>query len=193
MPLAGRGGLSKIETAYLDGTMADLLARFGTARARGAYSAAARAGMVFPPTGNFSPDGSKFLTYRLDETRSPELSLIQYLPDDGSVRPKVWSYRIPLSGDPPSAARLVLSDLATGARVDVDHPPSMIEFRTPLPFRQIEWSADGRSCYFVDFTEDLRDGWYDPWYGYWGPGWYGPRGRIGVVVSRGRGGRGRGH
>ena len=117
-----------------------------------------RAGTVYPPTGNFSPDGSKFLTYRLDETRSPELSLIQYLPDDGSIRPKVWSYRIPLPGDPPASARLVLFDLATGARVDVDHPPSMIEFRTPLPFRQIEWSADGRSCYFVDFTEDLREG-----------------------------------
>ncbi len=35
-------------------------------------------------------------------------------------------------------------------------------------------------------------GWYNPWYGGWGPGWYGPRGRIGGV-SRGRGGRGRGH
>ena len=115
-----------------------------------------RSGMIFPPTGNFSPDGSKFLTYRLDETRSPELSLIQFVPDDGSVRPKVWSYRIPLSGDPPATARLVLFDLATGTRMDVDHPPSMIEFRTPLPLRQIEWSADGRLFYFVDFTEDLR-------------------------------------
>ena len=117
-----------------------------------------RSGMTFPPTGNFSPDGSKFLTYRLDEARAPEMSLIQYVPDDGSVRPKIWTYRIPLPGDPPPTARMVLFDLATGARIDLDHPPSLIEFRTPLPFRQVEWSGDGRSLYFVDYTEDLREG-----------------------------------
>ncbi len=138
-------------------TDGEALRAYGAPPGLAAVVTRARTGIPNRPVGEFSPDGSHFLTYRLDERLTPEISLLQFVPPDGSARPKVWTYRMPLPGDPPLRAGLVLLDLVSGRQTKIDHPPSIVGILGPLPFGQIEWTADGSAFHFVDYSEDFRE------------------------------------
>ncbi len=117
----------------------------------------ARMGLKGPPIGAFSPDGTKFLTYQLDESSVEPLHLLQNLPEDGSDAPKLWSYRSPAHSAGPAVGNLLVIDLKSGRMVRLAHPPSFVRIVWPVALEQFAWSADSRSVYFVDYTRDLLE------------------------------------
>lgn len=72
------------------------------------------------PAAIWSPDSSKLLTSRVDERAIEEYHLIQSAPEDGSMRPKLWSYKYALPGDPVPPATLLVIDVDTGNIVPID-------------------------------------------------------------------------
>src|ERR1044072_6767874 len=63
-----------------------------------------RAGLV--PALLWSPDSTKILTHRLDERDVAELAVMQAVPEDGSVRPKLLRYRYAMANDEHKASLL---------------------------------------------------------------------------------------
>lgn len=110
-----------------------------------------------PPQLIWSPDSRHLLTHRLDERQVKELDLLQSVPDDGSFRPRLYSYRYPMIGDEhlPLAEPLILS-VPDAARVQIDTPPILASFHPPIIAHNIWWSDDARNAYFVDTDRFAR-------------------------------------
>lgn len=110
-----------------------------------------------PPQLIWSPDSRHLLTHRLDERQVKELDLLQSVPDDGSYRPRLYTYRYPMIGDEhlPLAEPLILS-VPGGGRVQIDTPPILASFHPPIFAHNIWWSHDARTLYFVDTDRYAR-------------------------------------
>ena len=115
-----------------------------------------RSGKPMPPIGVHSPDGSKFLTYRLDQSKVKALQLLQNVPEDGSVRPIVHSYRYAFAGDTEATADYVIFDLATGRQIRIDHAPVPAVAEGPIGMHFASWSADGRKAYLIATDRNYR-------------------------------------
>lgn len=108
-----------------------------------------------PPSVSWSPDATKLLTHRIDETRVGETSLWQGAPLDGSRRPKVTFFKQshPEDANPPVTSYMIF-DVASGKRVDVTGlPPGMIV--DPIgglgnggPWLAT-WTADSKAVYIL--------------------------------------------
>lgn len=110
-------------------------------------------GIPDAPVGSFSPDGTKFLSFRLDERTTPEVTVIQHVPPGATAKPKALTYRSAYPGDPHAVAELYLFDLAKGTATRLDQPPTIPGQRAPLALDQVHWSADSRFVYFVDYAD----------------------------------------
>ena len=67
------------------------------------------------PALQWSPDSTKFVTYRLDERDVRDMYLLQSVPTDGTARPTLHPYRYPLPGDAHvPLAHLVVVNAARG-------------------------------------------------------------------------------
>jgi dipeptidyl aminopeptidase/acylaminoacyl peptidase len=110
-----------------------------------------RAGKSNPPQVQWSPDSRYLLSHRIDERQVKDAYLIQSVPDDGSVRPKLYTFRFAMPGDPhvPLIEHVVF-DIATRRQIRFAIPAQPCEYTsTPFENRMIWWSPDGRAIYFV--------------------------------------------
>lgn len=99
----------------------------------------------------WSPDSRYFVSYRLDERAVQDMYLVQAVPEDGSVRQKLYSYRYSLPGDEHvPQLQLHVFDVATRRQVSVEGPWLNAVFLTPLERRFVWWSSDSRRLYFID-------------------------------------------
>lgn len=116
-----------------------------------------RTHLAVPPQLIWSPDSRHLLTHRLDERQVKELDLLQSVPDDGSFRPRLYTYRYPMIGDEhlPLAEPLILS-VPGGARVPIDTPPILASFHPPIIAHNIWWSDNAGNVYFVDTDRYAR-------------------------------------
>ncbi len=128
---------------------------YGYAAVSGASSPISRKRLGLPsaPAGSFSPDGAKFLTFRLDERETPDVTVIEHVPAGATAKPKALGFRSAYPGDHHAVAELYLFDLATGTASKLDHPPTIPSQRGPIALDQAHWSADSRSVYFVDYAD----------------------------------------
>lgn len=108
-------------------------------------------GRLATPALAWSPDGAKFVTYRLDERQVRDMHLMQSVPTDGSSRPTVHPYRYPLPGDAHvPEAHLVIGDVATGSVTPVATEPLTQTTRTtPFEQRNVWWSDDSARLYVI--------------------------------------------
>lgn len=99
----------------------------------------------------WSPNSRFLLAHRLDERQVRELHLIQSHPGKGESRPRLFSYRYGLPGDPriPVAAPIVF-DVETHRRIDIATDPQLATLSSPISFRYNWWSADSRSIYMIE-------------------------------------------
>ncbi|MXX01443.1 MAG: hypothetical protein F4Z79_07485, partial [Acidimicrobiia bacterium] len=85
-----------------------------------------------PPRVAWSPDERYLLTHLLDERRVDMLHLLHGAPE-GSLRPRVHSYRQALPGDTElPLAQMVVFELVTGRSTDLRRRPLPSPFLTPI-------------------------------------------------------------
>lgn len=111
---------------------------------------AQRKGLLPTPQIVWSPDSRKILTHRLDERKVRELHLLQSTPEDGSLRPRVFSMRYAFANDEHKALveHLVL-DVASKRRTNIQMPRVPSGYRTLIEEHYAWWSKDGKHVYFV--------------------------------------------
>ena len=110
-----------------------------------------RRGIVLPANVAFSPDGRKLFTSRLDERGVLDFPLVQHVPDDGGVRPKLFSMKFALSGDAvlPVETHCII-DLASGAITPCPAGPHVTGMTTCLEKDEAWWSGDSSQVFFLE-------------------------------------------
>ena len=110
-----------------------------------------------PPRVLWSPGERYLLTHRLDERRVGTMHLWQGAPRDGSLRPRIHTYRQALPGDAElPLAHLVVFDTETGGRTDLSWPPLESSFLTPIELGHAWWSSRGDAVFFLHWDRDRR-------------------------------------
>lgn len=104
-----------------------------------------------PPFIKWSPDSGKLLFCRVDQREAPQFHLVQSVPKDGKIRPKLHSFAYPLPGDDIlPLAYLYCADLNSGAVAAVDIDPIEIQYHGPPVYGDgLSWSDDSETIYFV--------------------------------------------
>lgn len=108
------------------------------------------AGQSIAPALLWSPDSRRVLTQRMDDRKAGRMGLLQSVPTDGSVRPKLHSWRMPQPGDPdiPTFEPWVF-DIATRQGVKLGVPPIPFLLQTSVETGEAWWSKDSRSIGLV--------------------------------------------
>lgn len=112
-----------------------------------------------PPDALWSPDGQRLLTIQTDDRQVASLPVIDYVPADGTLRPRIHEVRAAWPDDPGIPEfRLVAIDVATGRQVAARYPrlPAVRMFDTPIAANLAWWSADSRRAWFVDIERGER-------------------------------------
>jgi dipeptidyl-peptidase-4 len=110
-----------------------------------------------PPQVIWSPDSRRLLTSRLDERRVKDFFLVQSVPEDGSVRAKLYTYRYALPGDDnmPLLEPLVL-DVIARREVRLATAPLLVSIENLYGPHNMWWSAQGDQIYFLNRDRSSR-------------------------------------
>ena len=103
------------------------------------------------PVLQWSPDSTKFVSYRLDEREVRDMYLLQSVPTDGTAHPTLHPYRYPLVGDAHlPLAHLVVVDAETGGVTPLETEPLAAMTRsTPFEQRNVWWSGDSTHIFAI--------------------------------------------
>ncbi len=104
----------------------------------------------FPPSVAWSPDSTKLLTHRIDESKVGEMTLWQGAPSDGARRPKVTTFKQSQPGDDHApVTTYVIFDIVRGTRIDVKNIPAdmVIDPISGIRASMAEWTADSEAVY----------------------------------------------
>jgi dipeptidyl aminopeptidase/acylaminoacyl peptidase len=109
-----------------------------------------RLGLPMPTQVQWSPDSKRLLTYRLDDAKVKNLSLLQSVPEDGTLRPKTYTFRYPMPGDDElPMGELVVLDVAARSLLSLSTPPFIALFASPMKKHSAWWADDSRSVYYI--------------------------------------------
>lgn len=121
------------------------------------WLAAVRQGLSVPIQALWSPDSRRLLTYRLDERKVKTLSLLQSVPDDGSSRPRLWTFHYPMPGDADlPLAEPVVFDVDARRRVALAVPPMICLMASAIQKHNAWWGARSDHVYWVDYDRYYR-------------------------------------
>ncbi len=105
------------------------------------------------PALQWSPDSTRFVTYRLDERKVRDMYLLQSVPTDsrGTPHPTLHPYRYPLVGDAHlPLAHLVVVDAEPGGVTPLKVEPLATMTRTtPFEQRNVWWSSDSTRVFAI--------------------------------------------
>jgi dipeptidyl aminopeptidase/acylaminoacyl peptidase len=104
-----------------------------------------------PPAVFWSPDSSKFVTYRIDSRHAGRFTSLQFVPPN-QIRPQAFSVVYPLPGEVLPKAYPIVFDIRGNSRVDVKTPPLDIAFQGGPSF---EWFPDSKRFHY----ESEERGW----------------------------------
>ncbi len=100
------------------------------------------------PDVQWSPDSSRFVTYQIDQQSAETLELVQSVPTDGTMRPRIYSYVYPLPGDENTAmSSYYIFDAQTGKKTEINLPPAPSVYYGPPRMQTLWWSNDGKQLY----------------------------------------------
>lgn len=109
-----------------------------------------RKGKPTRPQVMWSPDSRYVLTYRVDEREVKDLFLIQSVPEDGSFRPKLYTYRCAMAGDEHvTQLELTVLDVASRRRVNLSARLNFFVL-TPMEAHTVWWASDSGAIYYID-------------------------------------------
>ncbi|HEY3791353.1 MAG TPA: DPP IV N-terminal domain-containing protein [Bradyrhizobium sp.] len=116
------------------------------------WMALVRHGLPLPTQVLWSPDSKRLLTYRMDDRKVKNLSLLQSVPEDGSIRPKLYTFRYPMPGDEDlPLGQLVVLDVTTRQQTSLAAPQFIALFASPMQKHDAWWAADGKSVYYIRY------------------------------------------
>ena len=108
---------------------------------------------------SWSPDGHRIFTLLRDTRQVKSLPVVQHVPLDGTIRPKVSHYKIAFTEDTQVPEyHLMAIEVATGI-VKKAHYPSIPVLNNSVGYFNIGmgwWSMDSRRAYFVDQARDYK-------------------------------------
>lgn len=97
----------------------------------------------------WSPDSSRFVTYRLDQREVELMHLVRSMPLDGR-RPALMSYRYAMVGDEHLAtADFFIFDAESGTAVQAKTEPVLMEYLSPITRDQVWWGRDATKAYWL--------------------------------------------
>ena len=111
------------------------------------------------PEALWSPDSTKLFTVQVDERAVRSLPSMLYVPQDGTVAPRVYERKYALPGDQQVAQyRMLVIDVATATETAADYLPIDDSFVWLGPFsgNRSWWSSDGHDAFFVDMTRGQK-------------------------------------
>lgn len=111
------------------------------------------------PEAVWSPDSKRVLTIQTDDRQVKDLPVINFAPEDGSVRPTPFARRTALPGDENIPLFRILSiDVESGKQTRVDHRdvPAVRMNDTPMGGNRAWWAAGSKLAYFVDIDRGER-------------------------------------
>jgi dipeptidyl aminopeptidase/acylaminoacyl peptidase len=114
-------------------------------------------GPPMPPDVAWSPDSRRILTYRTDEREVLDLTLVQSVPTDGTLRPLAYTWRAAMPNDPAIPwMEPWIFDIAnkSGTKLPVDPLPA--NFWSPIQSHQAFWSKDGSKVYLIALTRYFK-------------------------------------
>lgn len=105
----------------------------------------------------WSPDSSKFVTYRIDSRNSGRFTSLQFVPPD-QPRPRAFTYVYPLPGEVLAKADTIIFDVQLGKRIDVQNAMQELPFQDGPDY---EWSKDSKNFHYDYYergfkTKELR-------------------------------------
>lgn len=107
----------------------------------------------------WSPDSKKLFTVQTDERDVRLISSMTYVPQDGTVAPRVSERKYALPGDKHTVQfRVLVIDVTTGKEVSVNYQPiedSLVHLCPPSG-NLAWWSGDGRNVYFLDMARGQK-------------------------------------
>ncbi|WP_204844768.1 S9 family peptidase [Paremcibacter congregatus] len=137
------------QTHYSYGKLSDSSTRSVTLR---------RWKVSIPPVAVWSPDSTKIITHKLDERNVLDLHLLQHVPEDGSARPILYSYRYAMPGDEHIIkSEMVIFDVATGRRIPVEHNAFDVTMISPLAEGRVWWGKNNEYVYIIPRNRTQRN------------------------------------
>jgi dipeptidyl aminopeptidase/acylaminoacyl peptidase len=108
-----------------------------------------RSGAPTPPVALWSSDSTRIVTHRIDQRRVPSRYLLESAPP-GGPGPVLHEARVPFPGDSERPlADLVIFDITTGERTEIEGGPLPVEFYSPLELGRVWWGAGDTSVWFL--------------------------------------------
>jgi hypothetical protein len=105
---------------------------------------AARENTTATPFAAWSPDSRRVRTFQVDQRNVTALDLLQYSPENGTLRPMPYSYRYSYPGEEVAQYEPVVVDVANATVVRVNHAPwPHTSSMDGGAFVLAWWSADG--------------------------------------------------
>lgn len=107
----------------------------------------------------WSPNSDRLLTIQTDEREVRSFPVTQYIPPDGSVRPRCVQTKYALPGDKHIPSFQFLSiNIETGEICRANYPNVLdsVIWHVPFAGNRVWWSSDSRNAYFVDITRGQK-------------------------------------
>lgn len=92
----------------------------------------------------WSPDSSKFVTYRMDSRKAGRFTSLQYVPPD-QLRPKAFSFAYPLPGEILATVETLIVDVRSSKITNVKTPALDVSFDSGPDYT---WFDDSRSFHY---------------------------------------------
>lgn len=105
------------------------------------------------PAALWSPDGTRLLTAMRDTRQVKTLPMIDYVPQDGSIRPQLTQTKVAYPGDEHIETWQPISvDVATGKMCKAKYDPIPAGYSDYLNFfnNLLWWAGDSQHAYFLD-------------------------------------------
>jgi dipeptidyl-peptidase 4 len=101
--------------------------------------------------GQWSPDGTKFLTFRMDSADAGKFGLVQSKPLTGALRPETHVFSYPLPGDETvPQSTLVIADVSNGRVVEVDSELlPQLYYGHPMQPNWVWWSSSSQHVFLI--------------------------------------------
>ena len=101
----------------------------------------------------WSPDSKKVLTHQTDDRKVADFPMVEFAPQDGSLRSKAFSFRTSLPGDENvTTFRMTVIDVASARQTPARYgllPVARMK-DTPISGNRTWWSDDSTKAYFID-------------------------------------------